>query len=53
MEVGGEGHDNVIHGNESSNPSPMITDITDLVAVGVDDKRRSSVWPEIDGSTQR
>ena len=50
MEVGGEGHDNVIHDNESSNPSPTITD---LMAIDVDDKRRSSVWPEylvIEGS---
>jgi len=50
MEVGGEAHDNVIHANESSNPSPTITD---LVTVGVDDKRRSLVWPEylvIEGS---
>ena len=47
MEVGGEGHDNIIHDNETT---PTITDV---VAVGVDDKRRSSVWPQyivIEGS---
>ena len=51
LEARGGGNANVLHANECSNPTSIITD---LVSISEDDKRRSSVWQEflvIDGAS--